>query len=65
MKIIGSILFIAGFIGIVVFGMQALNDSDSFNLFGLDIAFSSANWTPLIASGFVGLIGIVLYQFKR
>jgi len=65
MKIIGTILFIGGLVGLVVFGIQALNDSDSFNFLGLDIAVSSANWTPLIISGFVTLIGIILYQLRR
>lgn len=65
MKIIGSILFIGGFVGLIVFGIQALNDSDSFNFLGVDVAVSSANWTPLIISGFVTLIGIILYQLRR
>ena len=65
MKIIGIILFVAGFIGIVIFGIQALNDSDSFKLFGMDIAVSHANWAPLIISGFVTLIGIILYKLKN
>ncbi|RKD91109.1 hypothetical protein [Mangrovibacterium diazotrophicum] len=64
MKIIGTILFIAGFIGIIFFGIQAINDSDSFNFLGLDVAVSSANWTPLIISGFVTLVGIILFQLR-
>jgi hypothetical protein len=60
MKTAGTVLFIIGIIGVLVFGVQALNDSESFNLFGLDIAISKANWTPLIVSALVAVVGIVL-----
>ncbi|GAB1453141.1 hypothetical protein MASR2M47_31970 [Draconibacterium sp.] len=57
MKTIGVVLLVLGIIGIIVFGIQAVNDSESFSLFGLDIAVSKANWTPLIVSAVVGVIG--------
>jgi len=60
MKVAGTVLFILGIIGVLVFGIQALNDSESFSLFGLDIAVSKANWTPLIISALVAVVGIVL-----
>ena len=64
MKIVGTVLFILGLVGVVVFGIQALNDSESFNLFGLDIAVSKANWTPLIVSALILIIGVVLPRLK-
>lgn len=42
MKTIGIVLLILGIIGTVVFGIQALNDSESFSFLGMDIAVSSA-----------------------
>jgi hypothetical protein len=60
MKVAGTVLFIIGIIGVLVFGVQALNDSESFNVFGLDIAISKANWTPLLISGLIAVVGIVL-----
>ena len=60
MKTVGIILLILGIIGVVVFGIQAINDSESFSLLGLDIAVSKANWTPLILSGLVTLVGGLL-----
>ena len=60
MRIAGIVLLVLGVIGLVVFGIQALNDSESFSIFGLDVAVSSANWTPVIISGVVFIIGIVL-----
>ena len=60
MKTVGIVLLILGIIGVVVFGIQAMNDSESFSLLGLDIAVSRANWTPLILSGLVTLVGGLL-----
>ncbi len=65
MKTTGMILLILGLIGVVIFGIQAINDSESFHLFGLDIAVSKANWTPLIMSGVVALIGLVAMATAR
>lgn len=64
MKILGTILLIIGLIGIIVFGIQAFQDSESFNFLGLDIAVSSANWTPVIVSGIVLIVGIFLRSRK-
>lgn len=65
MKIAGLVLTIAGIIGTAVFGVQAFNDSESFNLFGMDVAVSQANWTPLIISLLIAVSGMVLYGFKK
>lgn len=60
MKIAGIILLILGIIGVVIFGIQVMNDSESFNFLGLDIAVSKANWTPLIVSGVIAIVGGIL-----
>lgn len=60
MKTIGIILLILGAIGTILFGIQAMQDSESFSLLGMDIAVSTANWTPVIISGIVLIVGIVL-----
>lgn len=65
MKAIGIILTAAGLLGIIFFGLQAIDESESFNLFGLDIAVSSADWTPLIVSAVVTIAGIFVYRMKR
>lgn len=64
MKAIGSILAILGLIGSVVFGVQAIQDSESFSFLGMDIAVSTANWTPLIISAAVLIIGVVMMRKK-
>ena len=65
MRIIGVILFIAGLIGVIVFGVQTMNNSESFNFLGIDIAVSTANWTPLIVSAVVLVIGVLIASFSK
>ena len=60
MRIIGIVLLIVGLIGLLVFGYQAMQDSESFSLLGVDVAVSSANWTPVIFSAIVAVVGIIL-----
>ncbi len=60
MKTIGTILLILGAIGTIVFGIQAIQDSESFSFLGMDIAVSTANWTPVIISVILLVVGLVL-----
>jgi hypothetical protein len=60
MKVAGIILIVLGAIGTIVFGIQAINNSESLSLFGLEIAVSSANWTPVIISAIVLIVGIIV-----
>lgn len=63
-KTIGIVLSILGGIGCLIFGIQAAQNSESFSILGLDIAISSANWTPVIISGVILLVGIILLLRK-
>lgn len=65
MKTIGIILSILGGIGLIVFGLQAMEDSESFSLLGMDIAVSTANWTPVIVSGVVLVLGLIMSARKK
>jgi len=60
MKFISAVLIILGIIGVIVFGIQAINQSESFSLLGMDIAVSKADWTPLISSAVVLVVGVIL-----
>ena len=60
MRTAGIILLILGLTGTIVFGIQALDQSESFNFLGMEIAVSSANWTPVIISAVVLIAGIVM-----
>ncbi|HKJ40445.1 MAG TPA: hypothetical protein VKA27_00070 [Sunxiuqinia sp.] len=65
MKTVGYVLLVTGLVGVVVFGIQAMNDSESFNVLGASVAVSKANWTPLIASGIVLVVGVILAIAKK
>lgn len=60
MKTVGIILLIIGIIGTLTFGIQALQDSESFSFLGMDLAVSTANWTPVIVSGIILILGLVI-----
>lgn len=61
---LGGILTIAGLIGVVFFGYQYLDDSESFSLFGADIAVSTGDYIPIIISLIVLIAGVVIYRSK-
>ncbi|MEX2435453.1 MAG: hypothetical protein WD735_02150 [Balneolaceae bacterium] len=61
---LGSILSVAGLIGILYFGYQYLADSESFQLFGADIAVSTGDYVPILISVIVLVVGLVLYRSK-
>jgi|AntRauTorckE6833_2_1112554.scaffolds.fasta_scaffold272647_1 hypothetical protein len=65
MRAAGIILTILGLIGSVVFGIQAMNESESFSVFGAEVAVSKADWTPLIISGVVLLVGIIILAARK
>jgi hypothetical protein len=65
MRTAGIILFVLGLVGTIVFGIQALQQSESFSFLGIDIAVSSANWTPVIVSVIVLLAGVFMIGSSR
>jgi len=65
MKILGTILLVIGVVGTVLFGIQAINNSETFSVLGLEVAVSHANWTPVIVSAAVAVIGIIVLIIKR
>jgi len=65
MKALGTILLLVGLAGTLFFGIQAINNSETFSFLGIDVALSSANWTPVIISGAVVVLGIVFLSVKK
>lgn len=65
MKVAGIVLFILGLAGVILFGIQAMNNSETFNFLGINVAVSSANWTPVIISGAVMIVGFVMAVAKK
>lgn len=65
MRIAGIVLLIIGIVGTLIFGIQAIQETETFNFLGVDIGVSSANWTPTIISGAILVIGIVLMSLNK
>lgn len=64
-KVVGIILTVIGAIASVITGVQVMDDSDSFSLLGFDVVVSQADYTPLIISLVLLIIGIVLWSSSR
>ena len=60
MRTTGIVLLILGIVGALVFGIQAIQETETFSFLGIDIGVSSANWTPVIISAVILVVGIVL-----
>lgn len=65
MKIAGIVLVILGAIASIVFGIQVANQSETTSFLGVDIAVSQANWTPLIISLVVLVVGLIIVALGR
>lgn len=65
MKFFGILLIIVGIIGTVFYGIQALEDSETVKFPGANIAVSTADWTPVIISGVLLFVGLVIVVLKR
>lgn len=63
-KTVGSILTAGGLIGIIYFGYQYFQDSESFEAFGADVAISTGDYTPIIISAVVMIAGIVISKLN-
>jgi hypothetical protein len=64
-RIIGGILSIAGLIGIIFFGYQYLEDSESFSILGADVAVSTGDYVPILISVIVLVVGLFLYRSRQ
>lgn len=65
MKIFGVILLIVGALGGVFFGIQALEDSETLTFLGANIAVSTADWTPVIVSGVLFFVGLIIVLLRK
>ena len=65
MKTVGIVLLILGIVGTLIFGVQAIQDTETFSFLGIDIGVSGANWTPVIISAVILVVGIVLMILNK
>lgn len=65
MRTTGIVLLILGIVGTLIFGIQAIQETETFSFLGIDIGVSGANWTPVIISAVVLVVGIVLMSLSK
>lgn len=61
---IGAVISFAGFVGIIYYGYQYIQDSESFEVLGADVAVSSGDYVPILVSVIVLLVGLFLMKAK-
>jgi hypothetical protein len=65
MKITGLILSIVGAIGLIIAVINYANQTDKFSFLGLNITVSQGSIVPIIVSGIILLLGIIITMSKR
>lgn len=63
-EILGGLLSIGGLIGVIFYGYQYLDDSESAEVLGADIAVSTGDWVPILISLIVLIVGVLIYRSK-
>lgn len=61
---LGGILSVTGLIGVIYFGYQYMEDSESFEVLGADVAVSTGDYVPILISLIVLIVGVVIYRSK-
>ncbi|REL33012.1 hypothetical protein DYD21_13880 [Rhodohalobacter sp. SW132] len=59
---LGGLMSVAGFIGVIFFGFQYLDDSESFSILGADVAVSTGDVVPILISLIILIVGVVIYR---
>jgi hypothetical protein len=59
-RLVGVVLFIAGLVGTFITGLNAYDNTESLKIFGKQITVSQADWTPVIISGAVAVLGLLI-----
>jgi hypothetical protein len=65
MKHLGSIIAVAGLVGMVYYGYEYMQDSETFSVLGVDVAASTGDYVPILISGIVFLGGLVLRKYLK
>ncbi|SHF47028.1 hypothetical protein SAMN05443144_10917 [Fodinibius roseus] len=65
MKLLGYIISVGGLIALIYTGITYINNSESFGVFGLDIAVSKGDPVPMIISLVVLIIGLLIARITK
>lgn len=59
-RTIGSILSVAGIIGIIYYGYQYFQETEHFEALGAEVTVSTGDYLPIIISGVILLAGLII-----
>lgn len=59
-RFLGIVLFVVGLVGTFITGLNAYQNTESVKFLGTRITLSQADWTPVIISGAIAFIGLIL-----
>lgn len=62
---VGAVLTIGGLIALIYTGINYMNNTESFGFLGADVVVSQGDPVPVVISGVVLLVGIVLLRTKK
>ena len=62
---IGALLSFGGFVGVLYYGYQYIQDSETLEVLGADVAISTGDYVPIIISAAVLVLGLALIISKK
>ena len=65
MKILGYIITISGLIALIYTGITYINNSETFGIFGLDVAVSKGNPIPMVISAIALVVGLLVVNTSK
>jgi hypothetical protein len=63
-RTLGYILAVGGLIGVIVFTIQYMQDTESFEVLGADVAISTGDWVPILISALVMVVGVLMSRAR-
>jgi len=63
-KTLGYILAVGGLIGVIYFTIEYMQDSESFEVLGADVAVSTGDWVPILVSALVMVVGVLMSRAR-
>lgn len=63
-KTLGYILTVGGLIGVIYFTIQYMQDSESFEVLGADVAVSTGDWIPILVSALIMIVGVLMTRAR-
>ncbi|MDQ3192468.1 MAG: hypothetical protein M3Q58_12815 [Bacteroidota bacterium] len=64
-KTTGTILLIVGLVATIITGINAIQDTESFSFLGIDVVVSQGDFTPVIISSVVMILGVILLATSK